>query len=82
MPDLQVRVPAGVEQVLPLLLAHVVVVGLPCRPDRRPPVVRPDLVGAGGADGVADLVVVLDRVLDLLAHVPSAVPSPTDRRGG
>src|SRR3954454_12387321 len=73
VPGLQVGVVAEVEQVLPLLLGHVVVVGLAGLPDRRPPRVGADLLLTGLLHGVADLVVVLDRVLDLLVDVAVGV---------
>src|SRR5919205_2477454 len=52
---LQVGVVAEVEEVLALLLAHVVVVGLARRPHRSPPGVGADLVVVRGPDGVADV---------------------------
>jgi hypothetical protein len=65
----EARVPAEVGEVLALFLGHVVVVRDPRVDDRLPPGVRADLMCVGRLHGVADLVVVLDSVLDLVFDV-------------
>jgi hypothetical protein len=64
-----------VGEVLALLLSPVVAVGDPAVDDCLPPAVAAGVVLANLADGIADLVVVPDRVLDLLVGVrASAAP--------
>src|SRR5450631_331075 len=67
--DLVAKLPVGVMaevgEVLPLLLSHVIAVGLLCLGDGLPPVLATDRVLRRLLDGVADLVVVLDHVGDL-----------------
>src|SRR3954447_552393 len=82
VPGLQVRVVPEVEQVLPLLLGHVVVVGLPRIPHGGPPLLAARLVPARRPNAVADLVVVLDRVLDLVVDVALGVALPEREKSG
>src|SRR5581483_7051153 len=67
VPGLEVGMPAEVRQVFALLLTHVVAVGLACLQHPLPPLLAGGRVGSHLADGVTDLVVVLDRILRLAA---------------
>jgi hypothetical protein len=83
VPDLETGVQPEVREVLALLLGHVVVVGDPAVGDRLPPAVAAGRVPLRAADALPDLVVVLDRVLDLLlcaVRVGGAGPEPGQDR--
>src|SRR4051794_36317997 len=74
VPRLQVGVLPEVDQVLALLFGHVVAVGLVRLADGLPPAIGADLVLRGLGDRVADLVVVLDRVLGLARGALGVTP--------
>src|SRR4051812_28066145 len=65
VPQLERGVNAKVGQALPLFLAHMVAVRLVCPGNGRVPALAPNSVTGDRCDCVADLVVILDRILGL-----------------
>ena len=66
VPQLERGVDAKVGQALPLFLAHMIAVHLVGPEDGRVPALAPNSVTGDRRDRVADLVVILDRVLGLV----------------
>src|SRR5215203_6226729 len=82
VPQLERGVDVKVGQPLPLFLAHMVAVRLVGLENGRVPALAPNSVTGDRCDRVADLVVVLDRVLSLVRRggfAARAVPQAQER---